>query len=168
MNEIIERMEEVRTILKLNKAQLSQHMGFGKDYYGLLVSEKVNISKNIVKQFCDTFYVNEDYILNGTGLMTEFDIGAEAVKKRVMILKEGYSITEFARKTGVNQALVSYFEEKDYVISKNTLKRIANAYDVSYEWLVSGDESKKKFPVNDRMIKWLWEHKEEREELWKR
>ena len=40
--------------------------------------------------------------------MTEFDIGAEAVKKRVMILKEGYSITEFARKTGVNQAMVSY------------------------------------------------------------
>ena len=36
------------------------------------------------------------------------------------------------------------------------------------DWLLNGDEGKKLYPADKKLIDWLWEHPEIREELWKR
>lgn len=35
------------------------------------------------------------------------------------------------------------------------------------DWLLNGDEGKKLYPADKKLIDWLWEHPEIREELWK-
>ena len=36
------------------------------------------------------------------------------------------------------------------------------------EWLLTGEEEKKKFPADEAMVDWLWQHPEVREEVWVR
>lgn len=45
---------------------------------------------------------------------------------------------------------------------------LAEALDVGVDWLVSGDERKKRYPADKKMIDWLWVHSEVREDLWKK
>lgn len=51
MNKIIERMEEVRSIVKCNKSQMSKWMGYDKDYYSLIISGKKEATKSVIKIF---------------------------------------------------------------------------------------------------------------------
>ena len=43
-----------------------------------------------------------------------------------------------------------------------------NTLHVGVDWLLTGDEGKKQYPADRKLIDWLWEHAEVREELWKR
>lgn len=39
---------------------------------------------------------------------------------------------------------------------------------VGVEWLLTGNEERKNFPLEGKLAEWLWRHPEVREELWKR
>ena len=53
-------------------------------------------------------------------------------------------------------------------MKKETGEMLAEALDVGVDWLVSGDERKKRYPADKKMIDWLWVHSEVREDLWKK
>ena len=158
MNKIIERMEEVRSIVKCNESQMSKWMGYDKDYYSLIISGKKEATKSVIKNFCAAFFINEKYLLNGEGPISDFDISAEAVKTRVNQLRVGYSQAEFSRKINVVHTTVRLFNNEDYVFSREMLIRIADAFDIDYVWFITGDDERKEYPVNDKMISWLKEH----------
>ena len=40
--------------------------------------------------------------------------------------------------------------------------------DVGFEWLKFGDERYRKSPVNRKLIDWLMDHQEIRDQLWKK
>ena len=40
--------------------------------------------------------------------------------------------------------------------------------EVGVEWLLTGNEERKNFPLEGKLAEWLWRHPEVREELWKR
>ena len=49
-----------------------------------------------------------------------------------------------------------------------TLHDIADTFDVGFEWLKFGDERYRKSPVNRKLIDWLMDHQEIRDQLWKK
>ena len=49
-----------------------------------------------------------------------------------------------------------------------TLHDIADTFDVGFEWLKFGDERYRKSPVNRKLIEWLMDHQEIRDQLWKK
>ena len=79
----------------------------------------------------------------------------------------GLNQNEFALLTGMNFRSVSDIENHKCGVSKMQANRISNGARVGVEWILYGDESKKEYPVNDRLVKWLWEHEDIRAQLWK-
>lgn len=49
-----------------------------------------------------------------------------------------------------------------------TLHDIADTFDVGFEWLKFGDERYRKSPVNRKLVEWLMDHQEIRDQLWKK
>ena len=53
-------------------------------------------------------------------------------------------------------------------VERKAGEKLAEALDVGVDWLLFGDEGKKRYPADKKLIEWLWEHPEVREELWKK
>lgn len=73
---------------------------------------------------------------------------------------------ELAKMSGVSDTHIANLENGEYNISRRSAEKLAEALEVGVEWLLNGDESKKDFPADKRMIDWLWKHPEIREKLW--
>ena len=43
---------------------------------------------------------------------------------------------------------------------------IASALNVGVDWLTKGNEDRKKYPADQKMTDWLWEHPDVREMIW--
>ena len=81
--------------------------------------------------------------------------------------KKGWSQYELARRSGVNAPLINRVEFGAKLTEKQGVK-LAEALEVGVEWLMYGDEEKKEYPVDERMVRWLWEHSDVRKEIWDR
>lgn len=90
------------------------------------------------------------------------------VVKRLKTTREekGWSQYELSRRSGVNASLINRVESGAKLTEKQGVK-LAEALQVEVDWLC-GDENKKQYPADKRMIDWLWEHEEIRKELWDR
>ena len=75
---------------------------------------------------------------------------------------------ELSRKAGISQPQISMLESGKYQLKRKAGTKLAEALDVGVDWLVSGDERKRRYPADRKLIDWLWEHPEVREELWKK
>ena len=75
---------------------------------------------------------------------------------------------ELSRRSGVSQPQISLLESGKYQLKRKAGEKLAEALDVGVDWLVSGDERKRRYPADKKLIEWLWEHPEVREELWKK
>lgn len=53
-------------------------------------------------------------------------------------------------------------------MTERTAAKLGKVLEVGVDWLLTGNEERKKYPVDGKMTEWLWQHPEVREELWKR
>ena len=53
-------------------------------------------------------------------------------------------------------------------LTEDKARKIADALEVGVDWILYGDQEKKYFPVNEKMIEWLKTHPEERERIWEK
>ena len=75
---------------------------------------------------------------------------------------------ELSRRSGISQPQISLLESGKYQLKRKAGEKLAEALDVGVDWLVSGDERKRRYPADKKLIDWLWEHPAVREELWKK
>lgn len=73
---------------------------------------------------------------------------------------------ELAQKSGLSDVHVCNIENGEFNITRRSAEKLAEVLEVGVEWLLNGDESKKDFPADKKMIDWLWKHPEIREKLW--
>lgn len=73
---------------------------------------------------------------------------------------------ELAQLSGMSDIHLCNIENSECNISRKSSEKLAEALEVGVEWLLNGDESKKDFPADKKLIDWLWEHPEIREKLW--
>ena len=63
---------------------------------------------------------------------------------------------------------ISQVESRENKIGFASAERIAGAVKVGVDWLLYGNEEKKHYPVNDRLVAWLWHHEDLRKILWEK
>lgn len=85
---------------------------------------------------------------------------------REMRLGMDMSQKKFAEYAGVQPSDISRVESGKATLGPQTLKRIAEALTVGIEWLQYGDESKKTYPVDEKMIEYLWKNEKMREMIY--
>lgn len=74
----------------------------------------------------------------------------------------------FAAKAGVSVSSLTKLELNFTNPSDSILKKIADGFDVGFDWIKYGDERVRVSPVNQKLIEWLNDNQEVRNELWKR
>ena len=78
------------------------------------------------------------------------------------------SQVEFAKHTGLSSGTLAGIETGRTKVTDQTAKKIENACEHGgAEWILTGDERNKDYPVNDRMIEWLKEHRKLRKKIYR-
>ena len=83
-------------------------------------------------------------------------------------MEKGLSMLELSRRADISQPQISMLERGKFQLKRKAGAKLAEALDVGVDWLLNGDEGKKLYPADKKLIDWLWEHPEIREELWKK
>ena len=78
------------------------------------------------------------------------------------------SQVEFAKHTGLSSGNLAGIETGRTRVTNQTAKKIENVCEHGgAEWILTGDERNKDYPVNDRMIEWLKEHRKLRKKIYR-
>ena len=127
----------------------------------------------VIQKICQVFHVDPSYFTGELSVehsVQKVDVDTAGAGQRLTSarLEKGLSMWELSRKAGISQPQISMLESGKYQLKRKAGTKLAEALDVGVDWLVSGDERKRRYPADRKLIDWLWEHPEVREELWKK
>ena len=73
---------------------------------------------------------------------------------------------ELSLLSGISTTRLSDIMTEKNKLTEDKARKIA--LEVGIDWILYGDQKKKYFPVNGKMIEWLKTHPEERERIWEK
>lgn len=167
---------------ELNRSLLviSPEIGVSYDAISCSLNGKYIPSYLMLMGFVRLFHVNPEWLFqkegSSTAVLTD-DLrkrdSEKVIDERILCLKGADHHTTFSSITDVSIA-TSISINKTYTgktairLNESTIRKIAQAYNVGFEWLLCGDEKCKNNPVNHTMIDILWSNLSLREEIWKK
>ncbi len=95
----------------------------------------------------------------------------ETVGPRIKRIRNDHKLTQeqFGKAVGDSKVHIHYIEAGKVTPSNELLKHVADAFSVSYEWLLTGEgemgENPNKDVVDDKLIEWLKKNPEIVKEL---
>ena len=130
-------------------------------------------SERIIEKICDVHHVDQAYFTSEMPVeqaVQKVEVDTAGAGQRLSIARQekGLSMWELSRRAGISQPQISLLESGKYQVKRKAAEKLAAALEVGVDWLLTGDESKKRFPADKAMVDWLWQHPEVREELWER
>ena len=107
-----------------------------------------------------------DYITNEAQHQVEMTkLAGQRIKSAR--LEKDLTLYDLADMVGVNESTLSRLERSESVSEKIAVQ-VADALEVGVDWILYGDEEKKNYPADARLIDWLWAHEDVRKNLWRR
>jgi len=173
------KIKMIRESLGLSLGEIGKYLDLSGPHVLRLEQEKTEISSAVLQKYIDVFGVDPEWIYaesdeedsksSTTVRFLERKIdGSKTVADRVHELRTEYGMTQhgFAEYTSVAQPIINRIESGKTNPGVQTLKKIAAACHVGVEWLQFGDENRKMYPVDDRLIEYLWKHENMREMIY--
>ena len=168
------KIVELRNKLGLSRASFAKALDISPSQMARIEAGKVVLSDEFLKKICSTFHVNPAFF---TG---EMDID-EAVKvvspeeemkqvgKRLKQarLEKGLTLKELSDLAGPSDSQLCLIENGTNNLTENRAEDIAEALEVGVEWLLYGEERNKHFPADRKMMEWLKDNPDVREQIWK-
>lgn len=179
---MMEKLLLLRKSLKLSREEMAATLGYSAGQLGRyergeqapteifykVVLERYGIPK---EYFLDTLHSSEDGMSGGS--LVEKNVPAinwKAVGKRIKEIRSnlGMSQSQFAKHIGCAKGTIAQAEATGKVLSDRLIEYIAENCDVGKDWILYGDEGKKNYPVNEEMIRYLWENEDTRKAIWEK
>lgn len=168
------KIVELRNKLGLSRASFARALDISPSQMARIEAGKVVLSDEFLQKICSTFHVNPAFF---TG---EMDID-EAVKvvspeeemKQVgnrlkqMRIEKGLTLKELSDLVGLSDSQLCLIENGTNNLTEKRASDIGEALEVGVEWLLHGKERNKAFPADRKMMEWLKDHPEIREQIWK-
>lgn len=138
-------------------------------------SGKMKIPATWKRKFCETYNVDEEWFFqrDGEPVFTEpvdavitRDASGAGARVAQMRKELGIGQQKIYELLGITQTMYSRIENGHSKLTMENAQKIEDAFGIGTEWLLYGDEGKKKYPVGNRMVEWLWENEEERKRIW--
>lgn len=129
--------------------------------------------EEFISKLCEVYHISPAYF-DGTVSIEELDIKDQEEEKKEIgkRLKQarkekGMTLKELSLLASITDAQLSLTENGHYRLKENRAEDIAEALEVGVEWLLYGEERNKHFPADRKMMEWLKDHPEIREQIWK-
>lgn len=129
-------------------------------------------SEDILERICDRFKVDRRYFTGELKLEDAVQIKSKEEKcieigKRLREIRKDKKLTivQLGELCHTSESRLSEIETGKRRLCEPTAKRIAKALKVGSEWLLTGEEKNKDYPVDDDMVEWLKNHEEVRKEI---
>lgn len=168
-------MKELREYLDISAAEFARMIGCSNAHISMIEHEKSNIMPEFIDKICTNLNVDKNYFIENMKVEDAAVCGSKDERKQQICerirntrLERGIGSRELDRLAGFANGMSSHIERGKYSLSEKNAEKIGIALGVSKEWLLTGDESKKEYPVNSRMIEWLWAHSKIRKMLWEK
>ena len=176
MKSIDEKIYDLRRYLKLSQAAFAEPLNLSPTHIARFEKGISPIPTQTLNLICTVFGVKPEYFEDNVDMAVEDAVELiteeernQAIGSRLKAarLERGWSQMKLKDLSGIEQSVITRVENGAKLTEKAG-RRLAEALEVGYEWLMTGDESKKLYPADERLINWLWENEEIRRELWKR
>ena len=183
MTTVNQKLRALREKMNLSMAEFGRRIEYSPTHVKRLEEGTTPVSESCLNRICDVFNINPDYFTSDLPLDEAMDAevpeaevepvervpdGRAPERIKELRTSSGLSQRLFADKAHVDASMISEIEAGNRELSLKAAKKIGEAYEIGFEWLLYGDCKKKDFPVSDRLIDWLWQNVEVRKELWSR
>ena len=165
-----DRIKQVREHFGLSQVHFAQQINKSPGFISLVETGRSNVSDETIETICSRFPINEAWLRNGEGKMTDdAPVDMKNIGIRVKQLRKEMKLTQeqFAAATGYTNTQNHLVESGKVKPSDKFLQKICEVYEVSQEWLLTGvgDREARVDQVDDKLIAWLNEHPEIIQEL---
>ena len=168
-----EKIKELRKLLNLSLVAFSKPLGCSPTHIKRMEVGTVIPGEEFISKLCEVYHISPAYF-DGTVSIEELDIkdqeeeNKEIGKRLKQARKEkGMTLKELSLLASITDAQLSLTENGHYRLKENRAEDIAEALEVGVEWLLYGEERNKHFPADRKMMEWLKDHPEIREQIWK-
>ena len=168
-----EKIKELRKLLNLSLVAFSKPLGCSPTHIKRMEVGTVIPDEEFISKMCEVYHISPAYF-DGSVSIEELNIkDKEEEKKEIgkrlkQARKEkGMTLKELSLLASITDAQLSLTENGHYRLKENRAEDIAEALEVGVEWLLYGEERNKHFPADRKMMEWLKDHPEIREQIWK-
>ena len=169
-------ISKLRAYLHLSQALFVKPLGLSPTQIARFEKSVYQPDSEMIKRICETYRVDPRYF-EEPGLSGDLSV-EEAVelqnpeagiptRLKQARFEKGWSQYELGGHSGVDQSMICRIE-LGAKLTERQGKKLAAALEVGMMWLMKGEEHKKAYPADQKMIDWLWEHEEVRKEIWER
>lgn len=148
-----ERVREVREYFSLSQKGFGQALGVKNATISKMENGVNSITDQMVLSICREWNVSEEWLRTGSGEMFGFLPPTEKeAKGRIRELRKTLNMTqeEFAQHLGVKRNTVCNYETGIRIPTNQIIVSICREWDVSEEWLLSGEGSMFVVPSKSR------------------
>lgn len=168
---INQKISDLRSYLGLSLASFGKPLELSPAHIKRLEQGITIPSDKIIQSICDTFHVNKAYFTDEMPVEEAVEkmppTGGVGERLKTAREEKGWSQKELGRRSDVYASIITRVEAGATLTMKQGTK-LASTLVVGIDWLMEGREDRKYFPADQEMINWLWEHEEERREIWKK
>lgn len=165
-------LRELRSYLKISVRDFAAKIGVAPTtiYW---YENGGNLTESTIDDICREFDVDINYFNRTMKLEDAVDYSGynhQRVERIRELMKEKEIGTnkDLSKRSGVSTTRLSDIMTEKNMLTEDKARKIADALDVGVDWILYGDEEKKSFPVNGKMVEWLKAHPEERERIWRK
>ena len=168
------KIVELKDKLGLSRASFARALDISPSQMARIEAGEVVLSDEFLQKICSTFHVNPGYF-EGTVEVDEAVkvVSPEEEMKQVgerlkqARSEKGLTLKELSDLVGLSDSQLCLIENGTNKLSEKRAVVLGEALEVGVEWLLHGKERNKHFPADRKMMEWLKDHPEVREEIWK-
>ena len=169
-----DRIKQIREHFGLSQVHFAQQINKSPGFISLVEAGRSNVSDETIETICSRFPINEVWLRNGEGKMTDdAPVDMKNIGIRVKQLRKEMKLTQeqFAAATGYTNTQIHLVESGKVNPSDKFLRRVCETFDVSFEWLMTGTGEMygvREDRVDEKLLDWLNKHPEVIRELRRR
>ena len=168
------KIVELKNKLGLSRASFAKALDISPSQMARIEAGKVVLSDEFLLKVCGTFHVNPSFFTGEIDIDEAVSVVSPQEKKKQvgnrlkqMRIEKGLTLKELSDLVGLSDSQLCLIENGTSTLTEKRAVILGEALEVGIEWLLYGDQEKKYFPVNGKMIEWLKDHPEIREQIWK-
>ena len=168
------KIVELRNKLGVSRVAFAKDLGSSATQMKRMEIGTVIPDDEFLQKICSTYHVDPAYFTGEIDIDEAVKVvSPEAEKKQVgnrlkqMRMEKGLTLQQLSDLVGLSDSQLCLIENGTNKLTEKRAVILGEVLEVGVEWLLHGEERNKHFPADHKMMEWLKDHPEIREQIWK-